>query len=461
MAGAPGGPGGPAGYPAGSYDSGDSWGGDDSFMPGFDGRDDVPPGHRARGRDAATGPGRDAPARQGRTGRNGATLDEGYGYEDGYTDPLGRGGPGDYDDFDSRDDMRVPKGKRKRGPLRRLAPWIAIVVIVAVIGVPGYILYSKYMARYHPRDFSGAGNSPAVTVQVPPNATATSLGPVLVQDGVIASSRALILAAENSTSKSGLIPGTYKVNTHMQASLAYAALLNPKNRVQLTFTLREGQRVAQVISSLASQMHVPISQFESIVNNPSQLGLPSYAKSSVPHVGSNVIGYKVEGFLWPATYNIQPHETPLQVLQAMVKQYNQVVQQRNLAAAAKTRGLSLSQVLIEASMVQAEAGTAADMPKVAAVIKNRLDRGMPLQFDSVLEYGQNSFSVNIHDAQASIPGPYNVFKNGGMPPTPISNPGLDAINAVLHPDNDNFLYFLAYPPPKKSVFSATPLPGMS
>jgi UPF0755 protein len=232
----------------------------------------------------------------------------------------------------------------------------------------------------------------------------------------------------------------------MKAATAYADLLNPKNRVQLLFTLKEGQRVAQVIAALSSQMHVPVSQFESIVNNPpASLGLPSYAVKSVSGVSSDVVGYKVEGFLWPATYTITPQETPLEVLQAMVKQYNQVARQQNFAAEAKARSLSVFQLLDEASIVQAEAGNQPQMPKIARVIENRFGVPMALQFDSVLEYGQNTFSVNIQDSQTSVPGPYNDFQNQGLPPTPISNPGLDAINGVLHPASGDWLYFLAQP----------------
>lgn len=389
---------------------------------------------------------------------------------DDYDDPRGRKGRGrrggrktrrnradDYawEDFDSRDANPVPmeaetkgkKGKkakaakRKRGPVRRLAPWVALVVLLVIVGVPGYYLYNKY----YPADYSGSGTGPQVTVQVQPGASAFSMASVLASDGVVKSSRAFILAAEHSTSQAGLIPGTYKLNRHMKASLAYAALLNPKNRDQLTFTVREGQRVAQVIHALATQMHRPLSQFTSLVNNPSQLGLPSYAKSNVPGVSSKVIGYKTEGFLYPATYYIQPHDTPLQVLQSMVKQYKQVTQASNLQAHAQQRGLTPYAVLIEASMVQAEAGTKAQMPKIAEVIKNRFDHRMPLGFDSVLQYGQNSFALNIKNGQSSIPGPYNDFMHATLPPTPISNPGMDAINAVLHPASGPWLYFLAQP----------------
>jgi UPF0755 protein len=344
---------------------------------------------------------------------------------------------------DDGDGTRPPK--RARGPIRRLAPWIAIVVVLLVIGIPGYYAYHLYMDKYHPADFAGPGTG-SVTVQIPQGASASSVAPMLAQDGIVASDRAFILAAEHSTSTASLEPGTYKLQKQMKAATAYADLVNPKNRVQLLFTLKEGQRVAQVIAALASQMHVPVSDFESIVNNPpASLGLPSYAVHSVSGVPSDVVGYKVEGFLWPATYTITPHETPLQVLQAMVKQYNTIAQQQNFTAEAKARNLSVFQLLDEASIVQAEAGNQPQMPKIARVIENRFSAQMALQFDSILEYGQNTFSVNIQDSQATIPGPYNDFLHQGLPPTPISNPGLDAINGVLHPAAGNWLYFLAQP----------------
>jgi UPF0755 protein len=380
-----------------------------------------------------------------------------FGPGDGFDPRAGRDGYGDeYDDYDSRDDYKVPK--RKRGPVRRLAPWIALVVIIAIIAVPAYYAYSVYQAKYHPPDYAGAGTAPAVDVLVPSGASASSLASMLVSDGVVASTRAFVLAAEHSASSAGLEPGTYKLNTHMQATLAYAALVNPKNRVQLTITIPEGKRVAQVIATLAADMHLPVSDFEKIVDNPSQLGLPSYAKANVS--GFSGIGYKVEGFLWPAQYVIQPHETPQQVLQAMVAQFNQMSQQQGLSAAANKRGLSMEQLIIEASIVQAEAGTTSQMPKIARVIENRFNAGMKLQFDSILEYGLDKFAVNIQDSWATIPGPYNDFLNQGLPPTPISNPGLDAINAVLHPASGNWLFFLAYPN-GQSVFCLTQPTGMS
>ena len=140
-----------------------------------------------------------------------------------------------------------------------------VILIPLIVG--GLYVYHLWNNKYHPADFAGAGTGPAVTLQVTQGATASGLAPELLQLGVVASTRAFILAAENSKTTATLEPGTYKLNHHMQATLAYAALLNPKNRVQLTVTIKEGQRAAQIIATLATSMHLPVADFEKIIDN--------------------------------------------------------------------------------------------------------------------------------------------------------------------------------------------------
>jgi uncharacterized YceG family protein len=403
---------------------------DDSFMPGFGGRDDF---------EDERGP------RRGRGGRY--ADDDRPGRARRGRDRERDGGHGRDDWDDTGDDTRGRERRPRRGPVRRLAPWIALLVILTPLAIGGYYVYHLYESKYHPADYAGAGTSPTVTVQVSSGDTATSLGPRLVQLGVVASSRAFVLAAEHSANTAGLEAGYYKLNRHMQASLAYAALLSPSNRVQLTVTIPEGKRVSQVIPLLAKATSIPAADFQQVINNPAQLGLPSYAKG------------KVEGYLFPATYQIQPNETALQILQAMVQRYNAEAQQINLASAAQKVGLTPEKVIIEASMAQAEGGVVSDYAKIARVIINRLNIGMKLQFDSVLLYGLNAYGINVTFKQIGTPGPYNDFQHAGLPPGPISNPGDAAIQGVLHPASGPWLYFLTTKTGGKSEFSATPLAG--
>lgn len=385
----------------------------------------------------------------GEPGQRAGSFLPGFGDQDDYDyrgepgppgprGPRGRGGRGG-----GRDDREQ---RPRRGPVRRLAPWIALVVILVPLLVGGGYAYHLYESKYHPADYSGPGTGPAVTVQVKAGDTAFSLGPRLVQQGVVASARAFELAAERSADTAGLEAGFYRLNRHMQASLAYAALLNPKNRVQLTVTIPEGKRASQVIALLAKDTSIPLADFQQVIDHPAQLGLPSYAKG------------RAEGYLFPATYAIQPGESALQILRAMVQRYDVEAQQIDLSAAAAKVGLTPGQVIIEASLAQAEGGSVSDYPKIARVISNRLKIGMHLQFDSTVLYGLGKYAVSATIAQTRTPGPYNTYLNPGLPPGPICNPGDAAIQGVLHPAAGNWLYFITRPGGKSS-FSATPLAG--
>jgi UPF0755 protein len=127
-------------------------------------------------------------------------------------------------------------------------------------------------------------------------------------------------------------------------------------------------------------------------------------------------------------------------------------------AAAKTVGLTPTQLVNEASLAQAEGGSVSDYPKIAEVIHNRIAKGMHLQFDSTVLYGLGKYAVSATFKQINAPGPYNTYLNAGLPVGPISNPGDAAIQGILHPAHGNWLYFLTVPG-GKSQFSATPLKG--
>ena len=464
---------GDVGYGQGGYDGRDRQR-DDSFLPGFGPRDDFDG-------DDQQYDGRRDPRRGGRRTRDGRA--------DGRAADLGRAPDGRSAEFAeqdlrargdrrrARDDDRDPRGpgrparrarddwdgnggdggpggyggdgprRRRRSPIRRLAPWIALLVIVVPLAIGGLHIWDIYQAKVHPADYTGSGTKPTVIVQVTTaDGTAEQLAPTLLKDGVVESTRAFVLAAENSANPTGLEPGFFVLNSHMQATLAWAALLNPKNRDQAVVTIPEGKRASQVIAIMAQQTKIPLKDFQTALDHPSELGLPSYADG------------KVEGYLFPATYAIQPNETALQILQSMVARFNQEATAIDLPAAAKRAGLTESEVVIDASMAQAEGGSVSDYPKIAEVINNRLRIHMALQFDSVLLYGLNKYAINVTDAQIATPGPYNDFEHAGLPPGPISNPGDAAIQGILHPDTGNWIYFLTVTG-GKSEFSATPLAG--
>ena len=371
-------------------------------------------------------------------------------YDDRY-DTGGRFVPGfgDYGDDDEEADQphrsrtarrapdrpRGPKGPR--GPRRRryrwLAPLVALLVILIPVAIGGSYVYSLYQSKYHPADYSGPGTGYLV-VQVPSGASASSLGPELTRLGVVASARAFVLAAEHSSNPNGLLPGFYGMHLHMQASLAYALLLNQKNLVQVTVTVPEGWRLSQIVAYLGAKSGIPASAYEAILKNPAQLHLPAYANG------------RSEGYLFPATYEVLPHETALGVLTGMVQRFEQEAAQVHLAAAARQVHLTEGQVITMASLVEAEGGRVSDYPKIARVIYNRLEQGIPLQLDSTVLYGLNTYGIIASDRQLASSSPYNTYKHKGLTPGPIDSPGATAIRAVLHPAAGNWIYFVTVNP---------------
>jgi UPF0755 protein len=325
-----------------------------------------------------------------------------------------------------------PRGPRRRR-WRWIAPLAALLIILIPVAVGGVYAYSFYMSKYHPADYSGPGTG-HVVVQVSSGDTPTSLGPKLQQLGVVASARAFVLAAEHSSNPNGLLPGFYGMREHMQASLAYALLLNPKNLVQITVTIPEGWRLSQIVAWLGDKSGIPASAYDQVLKDPARLGLPPYADG------------KPEGYLFPATYEVVPHETALGVLSGMVQRFDQEAAAVNLPAAARQVHLTQGQVIIMASLVQAEGGRLSDYPKIARVIYNRLAQGMPLQLDSTVLYGLNRYGILATDAQLTSDSPYNTYKHTGLTPGPIDNPGNAAIQAVLHPASGNWLYFVTVNP---------------
>ena len=159
------------------------------------------------------------------------------------------------------------------------------------------------------------------------------------------------------------------------------------------------------------------------------------------HYGAPRRTPNLEGFLFPATYELYAG-TPASRLVA--EQLTAFQEDFGPGEAGHARALHLTpyQLLIVASMVEREALREGDRARVAAVIYNRLRLGMPLGIDSTIRYALHDYSKPLTEAQLRIDSPYNTRTHHGLPPTPISNPGLAAIAAAAHPAHVSYLYYV-------------------
>ena len=321
---------------------------------------------------------------------------------------------------------KARKKGRRRVRVILLAILTVFVLLIVAAGGVGYHYYHEYIA---PPDFSGQGSG-AVVVQIKPGQFADQIGLTLANDGVVASARAFSNAAKDSPQGNALEPGIYKVRKHMKASLALALLLNPSSRQQTKITVTEGMRAAQIIALLGKETG-DLKGYEQAIAHPGGLGLPPYAHG------------QPEGYLFPATYEVQPKTSPTGVLQSMVSQFKLNAQNIGLAPASVHAQESEGAVITVASLIQAEGKRPQDFPKIAEVIYDRLNATpeIKLQLDTTVLYAMSlAHKSGFHLNYAS---PYNTYLHPGLPPGPIDNPGNTAIHAALHPDHgDGWLYFL-------------------
>jgi UPF0755 protein len=335
----------------------------------------------------------------------------------------------------SRSQQRRSRKRRKRQRRKGHAATVfAIVVVVLVLAGVGYYGYNWVRNVVIPADYTGQGSG-EVTIEIKQGENASDVAQTLEQQGVVASARAFINAIGAAGKTSSLQPGQYKMRKGMSAAAALA-MLDPKNRISDNVTFQEGLRLSKIYVQLADATGKSVNDFKKAAKG--DIGLPKYAKG------------RLEGYAFPATYEIDPKMTPTQILTAMVDRYTQTAERLDLERQANQLGYSPQDIITIASIVQAEAGKASDMPKISRVIYNRLERNpqMKLSMDSTVMYGLNKYGISASNADLQSTSRYNTYKYYGLPPGPISNPGDHAIEAALHPADGAWLWFVTTDPKK-------------
>ncbi|MFJ4679863.1 endolytic transglycosylase MltG [Kitasatospora sp. NPDC088783] len=281
-------------------------------------------------------------------------------------------------------------------------------------------------------DYPGGGTG-QVQVSVAQGASITQIGKTLTAKHVVASTRAFTEAAAKSPAGDNIHPGTYTLKEKMSAVSALNVLLDPSNANALT--IPEGWRSTQVFAAIDTRLGLePGTTAAAAEQHAAELGLPADAAGHL------------EGYLYPATYAVTGDSTPLTLLQDMVKEAGGNLDGPAVADAASANGVSPYGLLAVASLAQAEADNPEDMARVARVVYNRLAKKMPLQLDSTINYALGRSTLTTTQDDTRLDSPFNTYAHPGLPPTPIGNPGRDALRAALHPADGDWLYFVTVRP---------------
>lgn len=270
-------------------------------------------------------------------------------------------------------------------------------------------------------------------IMVKPGMGAHDIGTLLYEQGVIKSVIVFQIVAKIEGMENSLQAGQYVLNRKMTIQQIVENLAKGETSDQ-QITIPEGYTVEQIAKLLQEKQLGNAAKFKAV------------AQSSVPYTymvnnNSNVV-YKAEGYLFPDTYRIAKGATEEQILNIMVNEFDKEFTASMRARAAEL-GLSIKDVIILASLVEKEAQLPSDRPLIAGVFLNRLKQDMPLQSCATIQYilGYPKAELSVQDTE--IPSPYNTYQHMGLPPGPIANPGIAAVNAVLQPEKTDYIYFVA------------------
>ncbi|HEU4513938.1 MAG TPA: endolytic transglycosylase MltG [Nocardioidaceae bacterium] len=327
---------------------------------------------------------------------------------------------------------------RRRRRRRSGLGCLAVLIALAVLAGGAWFAYDRGMEalrdRFDPApDYTGTGTG-SVMVEVQEGDNATDIAQTLVSEDVVKSVEAFTDAAMANPESTGIQVGFYEMKKQMSAESALDVLVDPGNMVQSAVTVPEGYRLEQIVETLAKDTDFSRKQYEKVLSRPDAIGLPPYAKGNA------------EGYLFPATYMLPPNATPRSILTMMVDRWRQAAEEADLVAAAERLGYTPAELMVVASLVEAESNRDADRGKVARVIYNRLETDATnglLQIDAAVNYAHDrDLGVALTTEDLEIDSPYNTYKNPGLPPTPIEAPGDAAIEAAANPTEGPWVYYV-------------------
>jgi UPF0755 protein len=330
-------------------------------------------------------------------------------------------------------DLGLHHGPAKPPIYRRLMQ-VPIAVCASLLLVVGIIAGSVSLAGkvFHPKpsnDYTGEGFG-TVKIDVHPGQSLSGIGQTLVAAGVVKSVTAFSDAASQDPLARSIQPGTYQLRQQMSALSALDLMESPNALVGGKITIPEGLRLSkaeQLIS--AGQTTIKVADLEAAIGR-GNIGLPAYANG------------KAEGFLYPATYNVDSSMTASALLIQLTARFRQVAAAINLEQGAAKLHLTPYQVVTIASLIEAEVKRPQDFPLVAEVIINRLRIGKRLELDSTVNYALGTTKPFLSQSDLQAQSAYNTYVHPGLPPTPIDSPGQAALTAALNPAQGNFLYFV-------------------
>ena len=327
----------------------------------------------------------------------------------------------------SRRDMRRRREQKRRRLYITIIAALVVVILIGVGGFSGVRALKRWKAANEANsqsqieDYTGPGDK-EVTFTVESGQGAAEIAENLVKAKIVKSAAAFTSAVSGAAAT--LYPGSYALKTHMKAS-DVVKILSDQSQAGGFAEIRAGERVSDIIANAAQASGIDVSEFQAIIDGGGSGILPEDA------------GGKFERWLEPGSYNAE-YKSAEDIIKSMVDA--RIAKLDDLGV---PTGSERERILIIASIAESEVGSDKYYGQVARVILNRIDSDMALGMDTTVAYGLGISASRLTDDQLNDDSnPYNTRIHKGLTPTPISNPGDDAIKASINPPEGKWMYFV-------------------
>jgi UPF0755 protein len=392
--------------------------------------------------------------------------DDDYDY-DGY----------DYDDYDYDDDGAEHgdddsgrDGGNRRRVGKRIFGWAAALAVIVLLAGGAYFGARELLGIGYD-DYEGTGEAD-VLIEVSDGDSTNAIAMTLQEADVVASAEAFVEASEGNPDIRSVQPGYYVLKTRMSGASAVDLLVAPESRVG-ELQLRPGTQLddikqpdgsitegvfTQLSKASCAELNgrstcVPVEELREVAATAdlTELGVPEWAAESAAKAEGV---RKLEGLIAPGVYDVRPGVDATQLLTSVLESSAIQLQAMGLPDAAADTGHTPYEILIIASLIEREA-VKQDFEKVSRVIYNRLAENMRLEFDSTVNYVLDRPLVRTSDEDRARAGAYNSYQNYGLPPTPISSPSEEAVDAAMEPAQGSWLFFVKCEKNGLSCFAET------
>ncbi len=307
--------------------------------------------------------------------------------------------------------------------------WYYFLLAVVVIPLLGFMLMLGI--RGNNKDFAASGQH---LIMIKEGMTTADIATLLHEKKLVKDPEAFRMEARFKNLADKLQAGPYQIEGGLSNSQIVDVMVKGHIK-QIRFTVPEGFTVVKTAKKLEAEGLGKADKFIAAAKD--------YAPYAYMQTDNPNVLFKAEGFIFPATYDFPVGISEEEMLKIMVEQFDKKMQESGVAKTVQEKNLNMRDVVNMAAMVEMEAVFPEEQPRIAGVFLKRVAIGMPIQSDTTIQYILGAQKEIITFADTEIQNPYNTYQNMGLPPGPIASPGLKAIQAVLAPEDNEYLYFVA------------------